>query len=64
LKYNQKEAVSQFTELFTSDEPKPTVRFLCRYLSLFPQFRRKLEEIVRGCKEQLEEQSVREFTLF
>jgi len=64
LKYNQKEAVAQFTELFTSTEPKPTVRFLCRYLSLFPQFRRKLEELVRGCKEQLEEQSVREFTLF
>lgn len=64
LKYNQKDALAQFTESFTSTEPKPTVRFLCRYLSLFPQFRRKLEDVVRGCKEQLDEPSAREFTLF
>lgn len=42
LKYNQKEALLQYSELFTSTEPKPTARFLCRFLSIFPQFRRKL----------------------
>lgn len=50
LKYNVPAAIQQYLESFTAAEAKPTVRFLCRYLGLFPQLKRNLDEIVRGSK--------------
>lgn len=49
-KYNGKDSIPQLIDNFTQNEPKPTVKFLCRYLALFPQFRRKLENLLRTCK--------------